>query len=233
MKKQKGGNEDLETSLATPISNLWLYIVNRKKTIFDKKFTDLSKQIEEVMYRECTSGPNCKKTRSKNNHPIFQAIINLLKTLGTPDDKSIFDNEDIIEMMVRFLQAVYLPVARITMNMNDFTDDFMSAVNMLIGTEYPYLVQYCQARSDNVSFNGKMSENDLYTCGRAVSAIPYSCMISRVPRIVIHRTMGRANDDQDNSDPLMVANEKCNDVSVSFVGGRRKTRSTKSKSVTI
>lgn len=231
MKKQKGGNEDLEASLAIPISNLWSYIVNRKKTIFNKKFTDLSKQIEGVVYQECTSGPNCKKTRSKTNHPIFEVIIHLFNNLQSPDDKTMFDNEDVIEMMVQFLQAVYLPVARITMNMNEFTDDFMSAVNMLVGTEYPYLVQYCQARSDNVSFNGKMSENDQYTCGRAVSVIPYSCKISKVPRIVIHRTMGRSDDNQDYSDPLMVANETCNNTFVS--GGRRKTRSTKSKSVTI
>lgn len=187
----------------------------------------MSKQIEGIVYQECTSGPNCKKTRSKNNHPIFQAIIHLLNSLQSSHDKSMFDNEDIIEMMVRFLQAVYLPVARITMNINEFTDDFMSAVNTLVGTEYPYLVQYCQSRSDNVSFD----TNDLYTCGRAVSAIPYSCMISRVPRIVIHRTMGRSDDNQDNSDPFIIANDKCNNTSVS--GGRKMKKSITSKRVSI
>jgi hypothetical protein len=224
-KKQNGGNDDTAASLAIPIGMLWLYVVSRKKVMFKKKFADLSKQIENVVYHECTSGPNCKKTRSKNGHPMFQTIIHLINnTLQSPDDKSIFDNEDIIEMMVQFLQAVYLPVARITMNMNEFTDDFISAVNNLIGTEYPYLVQYCQSRN-NVNVNGKTSD-DYYTCGRAVSAIPYACKISKVPRIVIHRTIGRTDDNQDSSDPLMIATDKCTNTSVAFGGGKCK-RSTK------
>jgi hypothetical protein len=230
IKKQNGGNDDIDASLASPIYMLWSYVVTRKKVMFKKKFADLSKQIDQVVYSECTSGPNCKKTRSKHNHPIFQAIIHHIESLPSPVDKSIFDNEDIIEMMVMFLQAVYLPVARITMNMNEFTDDFMSAVNNLIGTEYPYLVQYCQSRN-NVDVNGKTSD-DYYTCGRAVSAIPYSCKISKVPRIVIHRTIGRTDDNQDSSDPLMIATDKCNNTSVYFgsSGGKSK-RSTKTKKI--
>lgn len=221
-KKQNGGNEDIEASLETPIGMLWLYLVSRKKAMFKKKFADLSKQIDKIVYYQCTSGPNCKKTRSKHNHPIFQAIIHHIESLQSPDDKSIFDNEDVIEMMVQFLQAVYLPLARITMNMNEFTDDFISSVNNVVGTEYPYLVQYCQSRNNDVVFNGNKAE-DYYTCGRAVSAIPYSCKISKVPRIVIHRTMGRSDDDQDYTDPLMIATEKCSNTSVSF-GGKRSKR---------
>lgn len=226
-RKQNGGNEDIETSLATPIGILWSYIIERKTGMFKKKFADLSKQIDKIAYYECTSGPNCKTTRSKNNHPIFQATINLINSLQSPDDKIIFDNENIIEMMVQFLQAVYLPLARITMNMNEFTDDFISAVNNVVGTEYPYIVQYCQSRNNDVIFNGNKAE-DYYTCGRAVSAIPYSCKISKVPRIVIHRTMGRSDDHQDYTDPLMIATEKCSNTSVSF-GGKKSKRSKQSK----
>jgi hypothetical protein len=231
-KKQNGGNDDIEASLAIPIYMLWSYVVTRKKVMFNKKFADLSKQIDQVVYSECTSGPNCKKTRSKHNHPIFQATIHHIESLPSPDDKSIFDNEDTIEMMIKFLQAVYLPLARITMNMNDFTDDFILAVNNVVGTEYPYLVHYCQSRNNDVNFNGNNGKQaeDYYTCGRAVSAIPYACKISKVPRIVIHRTMGRADDNQDYNDPLMIATDKCSNTYVYFgsSGGSKSKRSKRS-----
>lgn len=214
---KKGGSEQgkLACMLEAPVGMLWNLILSKKHVAFTKKIVPMATQIAEVVYKGCPlDGSSCKTTKVVRNHAHLNAIKEILGQFPKPANANLLDDETVVAMVVQFMQAVYLPIGRITMNMDAFTGEFVEFMNTI--TRDDYVASYCEAR-DDVSVMSTKLEKDTYTCGRAISAIPYSCNPQGKPRILIHRTMGRTDDMQDYMDPIKFADEQCKQENSMFV----------------
>lgn len=205
--KQKGGDESSACQLEGPIGILWGFILKNKKATFNKNLVPFATQISEIVYQNCPTGRNnCKTTREEGKHELINAVTRTLVQFKEYKDIGKWEDENVIEMVVQFMQCIYLPIGRVTMNIDAFTDTFVSFMNDI--TRDNYVANFCEPREDIIQ-NGTVKQNDTYTCGRAISAIPYSCNARGKPRILFHRTKGRTDDIQDYKDPITYAENEC------------------------
>jgi hypothetical protein len=205
-KKQQGGNDDsLENMLAGPIAMVWVPMIQLKQNIFQRRIVTVSQDIVSIIIKGCVL--NCKKTRNAQSFEEFRAIMSVFDSFDVVQP-SLLDNDIFIGMLVQFLQAIFFPIGKITSDLMqaEVVAKFIDIINKK--TRPNYVANYCLDR-EMIEIEGRIA-SEKYTCGRAISQIPYLTYKEGLPRILIHRTMHAMNDEQDFNDVLDYMNRIIN-----------------------
>lgn len=228
---QRGGSQDngeeVNIELMVPVQKLWRQMARLNKQLFDRNVVASTQSVAIFMYKVCSSiAASCKEQRSPQRFAQYQALRNVLLSME-PINTDLLDNPIFVEMCVSFLQTVFFPIGRMTEelqypkgeNEDNFIDDFVKIMNSK--TRKDYIVNYCNLQMPSKQIRvpyhkvvGTTADNKpilaSYTCGRAISAIPYTVNIQentlkQLPRIVIHNSNGVEDDTLNDQDAFLVA----------------------------
>ncbi len=199
-KVQKGGDDG--HPLALPISKLWVPMISLKTHIFQKRLVSVSQDIANIVIKDCVL--NCKQVRDAKSFDEFKALMSVITSLDNINPE-ILDNDIFIRMFEHFLQAVFFPIAKLTSDLMEskLVTSFVELMNTKTRTNY--VANFCVSRNSQEIDGKKVS--GLYTCGRAISTIPYDEYATNQARILIHRTVDALNDEQDYDDVLIYLND--------------------------
>jgi hypothetical protein len=205
-KKVHNGGENSATSddcdnfseIIVPVIKMYSFFLMKNSGTLDNKIFETKIERYKNMLSTYIKGKYCENTPCKVNRSNFIEFKCMLSTIEVMKniDEGILDTENFLINFRLFLEAILFPFAKVTINIYKFIDDFVNMINSK--TRDNYIINKCVKKYEQNSMNNLIDPQ--YTCGRAISVIPYANNYDNTnkPRIMIHQTK-QSDDDVQNA----------------------------------